>query len=179
MVPSNKMSTRGAGQASSLECNSQRAVCVARGARGRCPTAFDAHTVETTITDAASATTDPTTTARAQERRNLPTGPRIPIDTATTIAGATTAGTTTAEVAATTTTASIPATAHVTDTTGATTTDAASVHATSGITSGTPSAARTARREQHPMARRALRGAPDGVTAPTADTTSATAARLA
>ena len=142
MVLSNKMSTRGAGQASSLECNSQRAVCVARGARGRCPTAFDAHTVETTITDAASATTDPTTTARDQERRNFPTGPRIPIDTATTIAGATTAATTTAEVAATTTTASIPATAHVTDTTGATTTDAASVHATSG----TPSAARTARR---------------------------------
>ena len=175
MVLSNKMSTRGAGQASSLECNSQRAVCVARGARGRCPTAFDAHTVETTITDAASATTDPTTTARAQERRNLPTGPRIPMDTATTISGATTAGTTTADVAATTTTASIPATAHVTDTTGATTTDAASVH----VTSGTPSAARTARREQHPMARRALRGAPDGVTGATADTTSATAARLA
>ena len=148
MVLSNKMSTRGAGQASSLECNSQRAVCVARGARGRCPTAFDAHTVETTITDAASATTDPTTTARAQERRNLPTGPRIPMDTATTIAGATTAGTTagttTADVAATTTTASIPATAHVTDTTGATTscTTTASVHATFG----TPSTARTARR---------------------------------
>ena len=145
MVLSNKMSTRGAGQASSLECNSQRAVCVARGARGRCPSAFDAHTVETTITDAASATTDPTTTARAQERRNLPTGPGIPIDTATTIAGATTAGTTTAEVAATTTTASIPATAHVTDTTSGATTSC-STTASGHATSGTPSTARTTRR---------------------------------
>ena len=52
------------------------------------------------------------------------------------------------------------------DTTGATTADAVTAHATFG----TSSAAGTSRRSQHPMARRAHRRAPDGVSTATADT---------
>jgi hypothetical protein len=97
---------------------------VARGACGRCPLAStDARTaVEATATDAA--TTDPTTIARVQEHRILPTGPGIPIGPATT-------GATTTDADATATAVAIPATAHVTASIGAPTTDAASVHATS------------------------------------------------
>ena len=101
---------------------------MARGACGRCPIAstVDARTaVEATATDAA--TTDPTTIARVQEHRILPTGPRIPIGPATT----TTAGATTTDADATATAVIIPATAHVIASIGAPTTDAASVHATS------------------------------------------------
>ena len=82
-------------------------------------------TVEAITTDAA--TTDADTTVQVQERRILPTGPRIPIGPATT----TTAGATTTDADATATAVAIPATAHVTASIGAPTTDAASVHATS------------------------------------------------
>ena len=128
MDPPFRLPPRASGQASSPARNSLRAVCVAPGACGRCPTVFDATTVdartavEATTTDAA--TTDPTTIARVQEHRILPTGPGIPIGPATT-------GATTTDADATATAVAIPATAHVTASTGATTTNAASVHATS------------------------------------------------
>ena len=132
MDPPYRLPPRASGQASSPARNSLRAVCVAPGACGRCPTVFaativDARTaVEATTTDAA--TTDPTTIARVQEHRILPTGPGIPIGPATTTNAA---GATTTNADATATAVAIPATAHVTASTGATTTDAASLHATS------------------------------------------------